>query len=95
MFNTFENEQHAVCDPNNIILVTGEPETVIKYHPVYINQFSGVFTTQSCIDHQNKISRQLLLWRVNKNYDELKSIQDCTKTKILSEGLNSVNTPPI
>ena len=84
VFNTFEGEQQAVCNPNNVILITGEPETVIQYHSAYIQQFSGVFTTQDCILHQNKISRQLLPWLVNKNYDELKNIQTCRKTKLLS-----------
>lgn len=77
------------------LFVTNEPPSVKKYGKKFLRQFDAVLTCSQPIAHQNVIvSQQALPWwighnmrddrRNSKTYDELKSIQEIPKTKLVS-----------
>ncbi len=88
------------CPKKNTILITGEPPSVKKYNPEFLNQFSAIITCHKKIKHNNVIiDQQALPWRVgtkfisllktserkySKSYNELKKIKNIEKTKNLS-----------
>ncbi len=90
-------EETILCDRQNLIFITAEPETVRNYHPDFLNQFSTIITSNRQIKHKNIIyTQQALPWMVgrrvkneknisfSKDYDELKSINSYNKTKLIS-----------
>jgi hypothetical protein len=53
------------CDPQHIVLITGEPPITRTYDPLFLSQFSTVITSHSDIAHPNTILRQQALpWYV-------------------------------
>lgn len=98
VYDGVSKPERATCPKENVILIAGEPQSVKKYPQGYLNQFSSVITSQNDMRHKNKIlSFHPLIWFVgrrvidkenrveySKNYDELKSINNIEKTKLIS-----------
>lgn len=87
----------AVCPPENVVLITGEPPSVHRYPRFYTNQFGTVITCQRELNHPNKIyTQQALPWHVgrqqkehhniafSKNYDELSAQKKIPKENLIS-----------
>jgi hypothetical protein len=88
------------CPPGNTLLITGEPPSVKRYSPRFLNQFARVLTCQRELTHRNVIhSQQALPWMIgcrylreaeqwdqsySKDYDELSAMPAVPKTKLLS-----------
>ena len=88
------------CDPKKTIFVTGEPPTIKSYDNNFLKQFKTTITCErNDIKHPNIIyNQQGLFWMIGgapvkgagpaekktRNYDELKSINDVKKTKLIS-----------
>lgn len=49
------------CPPNGTLFITGEPPSIRRYNPYFLNQFSRVLTCQPAIRHRNKIFGQTSL----------------------------------
>ncbi len=45
VFDSFKNDKTTNCFIEGITLITGEPESVLKYNKNYIAQYSNIFTT--------------------------------------------------
>lgn len=87
------------CDPRKTIFITGEPPTIKSYDNNFLKQFETIITCErNDIKHPNIIyNQQGLFWMIggapvksagpskkNINYDQLKSINDVKKTKLIS-----------
>lgn len=83
--------------PENIIFISGEPETIYHYDKRFVNQFSTVVTTRQDIKHSNIIydhpGQPWHIGRVvngdceitiNKDYDFLSKKKLCRKDKLMS-----------
>ena len=84
--------------PENIILLTTEPESVLIYPQAYVKQFGLVASSQQCIKHPNlHLGPAILPWFVgysedpqtgkceySLDYDTLSQSATPTKTKLLS-----------
>lgn len=77
------------------LFVTNEPPSVKRYSARFLRQFDTVITCKQHVHHPHVIyTQQALPWLVghnfaddtknSKTYDELRSIQDIPKTKLLS-----------
>lgn len=85
VFEQLENNESCICSPKNTILITGEPPSIKKYRPDFLNQFEHIITCHKNIVHQNVHHHiQGHSWFVNKNYDELSSMGDIKKTRNIS-----------
>ena len=100
VYDGLRNEERARCPRENTIFITGEPPAVKKYNQKFLNQFAMIITCQREIAHPNVIySQQALQWMVGgryqkethswaaeftKDYDELTSIKDYKKDKLIS-----------
>ncbi len=93
IYDGFPKEEKAFCPEENVVLITGEPESVKTYHQKFLNQYGYVFTCQESIKHSNKIQKQLIPWYVEKSYLELMSIKP-NKTKLLSVVCSSKSFTP-
>lgn len=91
--------ESVLCPKENTILITNEPPSVKDYKKEFTDQFGTVITCNRNIKHKNVVySQQALPWWVghkitpqsnethtySKTYNELKSIQLPTKTKVIS-----------
>ena len=89
--------ESTVCPPENVILITGEPPSVARYHPRFLAQFGLVVTCHEDIEHPRVLLRQQgLPWHVgrrqrdhvnlgfSKSYDELKGTATPPKDRTLS-----------
>ena len=78
--------ENTKCDPNHIVLITGEPPITRTYDPKFLSQFSTVITSHPDLAHpQTILMQQALPWYIgiNKNttiqnndfitYDNLKT----------------------
>lgn len=68
------------CRKENVILITGEPESVKKYSRFFINQFSKIITCHRYLKHDNvTIFQQGLPWMAGAKYliKEKKWDSDC------------------
>jgi hypothetical protein len=87
----------AVCPKDNVVFFTVEPPSIKTYNNRYLRQFAKVITCHRNIKHKNKIYwQQGHPWHIgrkqinhrniefSKNYDELKSMGEICKTKLLS-----------
>lgn len=83
IYDGFPVKEEAVCPKENVILITGEPQSVKTYHQKFIDQYNYVFTCQEGLKHPNKINKQLIPWYVEKSYQELLEAKP-EKTKLLS-----------
>lgn len=83
--------------PENVVLLTTEPGSVLRYPKSYTNQFGMVCTSQQDLSHPNKmLAPPVLPWFVGykkvspsgyivtHDYDSIKSSQAPQKTKLLS-----------
>ena len=46
------------CPHNGTLFIAGEPPSIRRYNPIFLNQFSRVLTCQPAIRHKNKIFGQ-------------------------------------
>ncbi len=59
------------CPPENVILITAEPDTIRKYDTQFLKQFGGVITSQRQIEHPNVLLQQQgQTWDFGINYDK-------------------------
>jgi hypothetical protein len=87
------------CDPNHVVLITGEPPVTRTYDPKFLAQFSSVITSHTDLAHSRTLlMQQALPWYVgvDKNtskanntfldYDNLKSmtVGSLNKSKLVS-----------
>jgi len=97
VYEGLSKPEKATCPKQNTILITGEPPTVKKYKPSFLNQFATIITCQRDVRRRGVIyTQQMQPWTVgrhqkqhvniywNKNYDELKTITHFEKTKLIS-----------
>lgn len=97
VFDNLLTPQSILCSNENIIFITAEPESVRNYDADFLKQFATIVTSHTAITHGNVIHMQQgLPWFVgrrvqnsknisfSKNYDELKSINNYNKSKLLS-----------
>ena len=53
------------CPKNGTLFISGEPPSVRRYNPYFLDQFSSILTCQPAIRHKNKIKgQQCLHWYV-------------------------------
>lgn len=89
--------ESTICPPGNIIFITGEPSTIWHYDKKFLKQFSKIITCQREIKGSGvTYSLQGHPWHVGlnhanpnnlglaKSYDELISLKEVPKTKLLS-----------
>jgi hypothetical protein len=87
----------AICPPNAVILITGEPPSIKSYSTPFLAQFSMVLTVHPGLQHPKILHSQLALpWHVGRrvrgadnlsfhlSYDELKKISAPAKTRCCS-----------
>lgn len=80
-----QDSETTICRRGNVILITGEPESIEPYSNRYVNQFDHLITGNQNFNHKNKWNiPQGLPWFVNKSYDELASIKSVDKSKKIS-----------
>lgn len=97
VFEDFPQPETAVCPPEHILLVTGEPPAVKSYSSPFLEQFAKIITCHELDSRFSVIRRQQALpwmvgWAVRggvtlgycKNYDELKRMTGIKKDKVLS-----------
>ena len=91
-------DESCTVAPENVILLTTEPQSVLIYPDRYLNQFGAVCTSQENIRHKRVILGPTVLpWYVGFNeydedselkptidYDALKKAEPCRKTKLIS-----------
>lgn len=78
-------EEVTQCRKGNVILITGEPDTIEQYSNKYVSQFNYIITSQQGLRHDNKFYiPQGLPWFVNRSFDELTSMGSIPKTKSIS-----------
>jgi len=90
--------EQTLCTRNNTLFITAEPPSIKKYPKKFTDQFGAILTCQKDMKHPNLILKQQSLpWWVgykfinkvddgkySKTYDELKSIRDLEKSKLIS-----------
>ncbi len=90
VYEGLEHKENVYCYPENIFLTTGEPPSVKKYNKNFLQQFFGVITSHTEIEHSRRFyTQQALPWMVggrylakektwdehfSKDYDELSNI---------------------
>ena len=90
VYEGLEHKENVYCYPENIFLITGEPPSVKKYNKNFLQQFFGVITSHTEIEHSRRFyTQQALPWMVggrylakektwdehfSKDYDELSNI---------------------
>lgn len=99
VYGGLAKEESVLCSKSNTIFITNEPPMVKKYSKKFLDQFGAIITCHKNIKHPNVIfNQQAFPWWVGhkihddfkddikyyKTYDELKSIKDIKKTKIVS-----------
>jgi hypothetical protein len=97
VFDLLARPTTALCPPGNVLLVTGEPPPVQRYHPRYLGQFATVVTSIPDLDHPRLVIGQTgLPWHLGRRqrrhvnlgfhlgYDELKAMDVPAKDKDLS-----------
>ena len=96
--------EETVCPKENIILITGEPPQLKNYLPDFLSQFSAVITSHANMSHPRRILyQQSLPWHVGrkqrnhhnvafaKSYDELRTMMDIPKSRVLSVLVSAKN----
>ncbi|PZR40048.1 MAG: hypothetical protein DI538_05160 [Azospira oryzae] len=99
VFEGLERNERTKCNPANTLLVTAEPPTIKTYNTSFVDQFNWVLSCHD-FKRANVIrSQQGLNWMVggcyqkdkhswsevhSKDYDELTSINQFDKTKLIS-----------
>jgi hypothetical protein len=99
VFDGLQRKEETICPSQNTLLITAEPPSIKTYEPAFVNQFGAILTAHD-LKHPNVIhSQQALNWMVgggfiketrswaethSKDYDELASIKEYKKTKLLS-----------
>lgn len=98
VYGDTKEKESVICCPSNTLLITVEPPSVKKYQKKFTDQFASILTCQKNIKHPNKIQmQQALPWWVghklndkegtgeySKTYNELKSVTNIEKNKIIS-----------
>lgn len=100
IYENTSKEERVICDPENIILITGEPESIAEYDQEYISQFGKIITSNRLIKHPNTIySQSGVPWFIgakfinetkswkeefDKDYDELIKMESVAKSKLIS-----------
>jgi hypothetical protein len=74
-------EETTRCPPENVILITREPEEMMTWPQEYCAQFAKVITSQQALVHPHKLLTQHgQVWHFNrKTYDELKVLPPVAK----------------
>jgi len=85
------------CPYNYTTFITGEPPSIKKYNPDFLNQFGTIITFRRDIEHPHIIYTQTALpWHIgrrvrgtvnisfSKNFDELESLSNFQKNKLIS-----------
>ncbi len=92
------NRKNETCEvsQHNTILIIGEPASIYHYSKSYINQFERIIVCQNHLQHPNQRHNQPAQpWFVGRirqdkkhlftlNYDDIKSITDYKKRKLIS-----------
>src|SRR5207302_11137215 len=72
----------CLCPPERTVLVTGEPDSIGRYHPSFLAQFRFVVTGRRDIHHPRILRMQQgQPWHVEKSFDELLAIEPMVKTR--------------
>ncbi|RLA59026.1 MAG: glycosyltransferase [Epsilonproteobacteria bacterium] len=79
--------EHLLCPKENTILVTTEPSSITRYGRAFAKQFHYLLTNQdeNVLPHPNAIRSQTgNVWFYGRDYDEIVSVAEPTKTKKIS-----------
>ncbi len=79
--------EQLLCPKENTILVTTEPTSITRYGKAFAKQFHYLITNQdeNVLPHSNAIRSQTgNVWFYGKDYDEIVSVTQPTKTKKIS-----------
>jgi Glycosyltransferase family 10 (fucosyltransferase) C-term len=101
--NGLVSTESTICPIENTMIITWEPPAIKTYHKKFISQFGAVITCHQKIKHPNVIyTQQGLPWMAggrylgdrfdeifSKDYDELKSIREYDKSKLISVTISS------
>lgn len=69
ILDSLNKTETTKCRKENVILITGEPESVKKYSRFFINQFSKIITCHRNLKHENvTYSQQGLPWMAGAKY---------------------------
>lgn len=99
------SSEQLSCPKKNIVLITGEPPSIKKYSQKFLEQFATVITCHRTMKNINTVyTQQALPWHVGKrlqdrkefcygkDYDELKTIKNFNKSKLISIIVSGKNT---
>ena len=78
-------QESAICPPDNVILITGEPPDIKTYDARWLEAFSCVRSCHTAINHPGlSLGSMSLNWHVGKTYDQLVAMEPPQKTEVLS-----------
>ena len=98
VYGDLHQTETTICPQENTLLISDEPESFLQYDKVFTDSFATIISSHKYIKHKNNILyQQGLPWLIgkkeikkgvfqynSKNYDELNSIKDLKKTRLLS-----------
>lgn len=92
VFESLQRPERTFCSPDRLVFVTGEPESIGRYHPGFLAQFKYVVTSRRDIRHPGVINlQQGHPWFVEKSYDDLLTMQPPEKSAGLCAILSDKN----
>ncbi len=92
VFDSLLKDESTVCNPANVILVTGEPLSVKKFNSSFLNQFGAVITSQAGVKHKNvSINQTGLPWYAGVSYIKEKKQWDSENFMIYDDFLKPLN----
>ena len=102
VYGDLHQTEEIICLQENTLLISDEPESLLQYDKRFTDSFATIISSHKYIKHKNNILyQQGLPWLVGKrkikkrifkygkNYDELNSIKELKKTKLLSAIISS------
>ena len=108
VYGDLQQTETTICPQENTLLISDEPESLLQYDKRFTDCFATIISSHHYIKHKNNILyQQGLPWLVgkkeikkgvfqynSKNYDELNSIKELKKTKLLSAIISSSSCTP-
>jgi hypothetical protein len=55
VYEQIDRKETTLCPTNGTLFICGEPPSIRRYNPYFLNKFSSVITCQRSIRHRNKV----------------------------------------
>lgn len=74
------------CDKKNVYFIVEEAHALRQYADRFLDQFAGVLTYRTDIQHKKKIDigHEFMSWQLSKSFDDLQSETPILKSKAIS-----------